>query len=466
MSQSSSDGSNSLAGLEQLKAANAELSSRLDDAEETLRAIRTGEVDALVVEGQSGTQIFTLQGIDAESNRFRGDILAQISDAVVAVDKDQHVTYLNATAEKQYGIMASAALGRSLEELWTTEWSSPQAHEEANAALRDTGSWRGESVHVKRNGDKIHVESSVIRLHDATGSDIGSLATIRDITERKHNEDRLVEQSRLLDLSFDAILVRDVHHRITYWSQGAEAAYGFTREEALGKVKHELLRAEFPRSMEQIIEQLYRDGRWVGEVKHMRKDGSVVIDNTRWVLDRDSLGRPASILETNTDVTDRRRAEAALQASEENYRSLIQSLPAAVYTCDCEGYIQLYNAAAVELWGRQPEIGKDVWCGSWRLYRPDGSVLDLASCPMARTLSSGRPVRGEEIIVERPDGTRRHVLPYPDPILDSEGRVTGGVNILLDITERKRTEMLLREAKDTAELASQSKDRFLAVLSH
>ncbi|OYW31507.1 MAG: hypothetical protein B7Z47_00850, partial [Chthoniobacter sp. 12-60-6] len=387
-------------------------------------------------------------------------------DAVVAVDQDQHVTYLNATAERQYGIMASAALGRSLNELWTTQWSSPQAHAAANAALRDTGSWRGESIHVKRNGDKIHVESSVIRLLDATGGDIGSLATIRDITERKRNENRLVEQSRLLDLTADAIFVRDVHHRITYWSQGAEAAYGFTREEAIGQVKHELLRTEFPMPMEQIMEQLYRDGRWVGELKHMRKDGSVVIDNTRWVLDRDALGQPASILETNTDVTERRRTEAALQASEEKYRSLIQSLPAAVYTCDCDGCIQLYNAAAVELWGREPEIGRDVWCGSWRLYRSDGSALDLKDCPMARTLSSGRPVRGEEVIIVRPDGTRRHVLPYPDPILDSEGRVTGGVNMLLDITDRKRTEMLLREAKDTAELASQSKDRFLAVLSH
>ena len=591
MSQSGSQASNTHAEVDSLQAANAELRAHLEEAEETLRAIRSGEVDALVVQGQMGTQIFTLQGSETESNQFRGDILSQISDSVVAMDQEQHVTYLNAAAELQYGIMASDALGRSLDELWTTQWASPQAEEAAASALRESGCWRGESIHIKRNGEKIRVESAVIRLQDACGNGIGSLATIRDITERKRTEeavqnianqlrliadtapvliahcdrdsrykfvnepyarrfglrreeligkkiediigqeayeplrpyvertlagetvefesivpymqkdphymrcayapernadgevvglvaaiiditerkrteDRLVEQSRLLDLSFDAIFVRDVNNRITYWSQGAENAYGYTREEALGQFPHELLRTEFPQPLEQILENLNRDGRWVGELKHVRKDGSVIIDNTRWVLDRDAQGRPASILETNTDVTERRRAEAALQASEEKYRSLIQSLPAAVYTCDREGHIQLYNAAAVELWGREPELGKDLWCGSHRAFNTDGSLLDLNQCPMARTLHEGKAMRGEELIIERPDGTRRHVLPYPDPIFDAEGRMTGAVNMLLDITERKRTEMLLRDAKDAAELANQSKDRFLAVLSH
>ncbi len=440
MSQNGSQSSNSQAEVESLRSVNAELRAHLDEAEDTLRAIRSGEVDALVVQGQLGTQIFTLQGSETESNQFRGDILSQISDSVVAMDQEQHVTYLNAAAELQYGITASDALGRSLDELWTTQWTSPQAEEAAVSALREAGCWRGESIHIKRNGEKIRVESAVIRLHDAGGNEVGSLATIRDITERKRTEeavqnianqlrliadtapvliahcdrdsrykfvnepyarrfdlrreeligrkieeivgqaayeplrpyiertlagetvefesivpyphkaphymrcayapernaegevvglvaaiiditerkrteDRLVEQSRLLDLSFDAIFVRDVNNRITYWSQGAESAYGYTREEALGQFPHELLRTEFPLPLEQILEHFHRDGRWVGELKHVRKDGSVIIDNTRWVLDRDAQGRPASILETNTDVTERRRAEAALQAS-------------------------------------------------------------------------------------------------------------------------------------------------------
>jgi PAS domain S-box-containing protein len=175
----------------QLLAANAELRARLEEAEETLRAIRSGEVDAFVVHSQSGAQIFTLQGTEAGSNQFRGDILAQISDAVVAVDNDQNVTYLNLAAERQYGVTASEALGRNLRELWTAQWSKPADEAASIAALRDTGRWRGEGIHRKHNGETIHVESAMTRLHDGAGTPIGMLATIRDITERRRLEDAL-----------------------------------------------------------------------------------------------------------------------------------------------------------------------------------------------------------------------------------------------------------------------------------
>ena len=174
-----------------LLAANAELRVRLEEAEETLRAIRSGDVDALVVEGPAGSQVFTLQGVDAQSNQFRGEILAQISDAVVAVDNEERITYLNAAAERQYGVVASEVLGRYLRELWTSQWPREADKVAAQNALIETGSWRGESVHRKRDGERIHVESAVICLHDSAGAEIGYLATIRDITQRKDTEERL-----------------------------------------------------------------------------------------------------------------------------------------------------------------------------------------------------------------------------------------------------------------------------------
>jgi PAS domain S-box-containing protein len=286
---------------------------------------------------------------------------------------------------------------------------------------------------------------------DKHGTVVGLVAAIVDISERRRAELQLAEQARLLDLSFDAIFVRDAADRVTYWNKGAEAAYGFTREEALGRVKHELLRTEFPEPLESIRARLRRDGRWVGEVIHFHKDGARIVDATRWVLDRDAQGQPASILETNTDITERQRAAEALRQSEANYRGLIESLPAAVYTCDPEGRVQLFNAAAVDLWGREPEVGRTLWCGSWRIYQPDGSPLELGDCPMARTLREGRAVRGEEIIVERPDGSRRHVLPYPEPIFDAAGALIGAVNMLVDITERKLSELLLIEQRNLLE---------------
>lgn len=140
------------------------------------------------------------------------------------------------------------------------------------------------------------------------------------------------------------------------------------------------------------------------------------------------------------DITERIRTAEALRLSEARYRELIQALPAAVYTTDERGRIMLYNQAAVGLWGREPEIGKDLWCGSWKIYRPDGTPLPLDECPMAVTLRDGRPIRGEEIVIERSDGTRRHVLPHPEPMRNAQGVVVGAINMLMDITDRKQAE--------------------------
>ena len=128
-------------------------------------------------------------------------------------------------------------------------------------------------------------------------------------------ERRLAEQTRLLDLSNDAILVRDTSDRIVYWNRGAKEVYGYSNSEAEGKVSHELLRTEHPEALKSIYGKLRRDNRWSGELVHTRKDGTKITVSSRWSLDRDERGKPMSVLETNTDITARKRAEVALQRS-------------------------------------------------------------------------------------------------------------------------------------------------------
>jgi PAS domain S-box-containing protein len=131
---------------------------------------------------------------------------------------------------------------------------------------------------------------------------------------------------------------------------------------------------------------------------------------------------------------------AAPGAVMDTLRPFLSALAAAIYTCDAQGRVTLFNEAAAELWGRRPTLGTDLWCGSWKIFKPDGSPLPLDSCPMAVALKEGRGVRGVEIIVERPDGTRRHVLPHPEPMRDAAGNVVGAVNLLLDITDQREAE--------------------------
>lgn len=125
----------------------------------------------------------------------------------------------------------------------------------------------------------------------------------------------------------------------------------------------------------------------------------------------------------------------------------IQALPTAIYTCDLDGYLGTWNESAIDLWGRTPEAGKTRWCGSSRIYRTDGSPLPFDECPMARTVRERTPLRGAEIVIERSDGSRRHVIPYPELLHDRSGQVVGAVNMLVDITDR-------RKAAEEQELAS------------
>ena len=145
----------------------------------------------------------------------------------------------------------------------------------------------------------------------------------------------------------------------------------------------------------------------------------------------------------------RRRDGHAQQESERRFRRLLDALPAAVYTTDVAGRITYFNEAAAALWGHRPVLGTAEWCGSWKLYWPDGTPLPHDQCPMAKALRENRPIRGMEAVAQRPDGTLVPFIPYPTPLHDGTGRTIGAVNMLVDITERKRAEeqqaLLVRE---------------------
>ena len=119
------------------------------------------------------------------------------------------------------------------------------------------------------------------------------------------------------------------------------------------------------------------------------------------------------------------------------FRSVLDALPAAVYTTDTAGRITYYNQAAAELAGRRPVLGQDQWSVTWRLYKADGTPMPHECCAMATALRENRAVRGIEAILERPDGTRLPFLPFPTPLRDADGKLIGAVNVLLDISERK-----------------------------
>ena len=136
------------------------------------------------------------------------------------------------------------------------------------------------------------------------------------------------------------------------------------------------------------------------------------------------------------------------------YRDILEDLPVAIYTTDSEGRLTYYNEECVELSGQRPVLGHDMWTVARKLFSADGSPLSPDESPTAETLRERRPVRGVELIVERPDGSRSSICPYPTPIFDVAGDCLGSVTMLVDITDRKlaeeRTGLLAREADHRA----------------
>lgn len=147
------------------------------------------------------------------------------------------------------------------------------------------------------------------------------------------------------------------------------------------------------------------------------------------------------------NVRRRRSSLDSLAETDELYRILVRDLPAAVYCTDERGLITMYNDAAADLWGRRPRLGTEAWCGSYRMYRLEGTPLPLDQCPMAQVVRTGEAAAPQECIVERPSGDRRHVLVHPRPLHDTSGRVIGAVNLVVDITDRKRAEQAQRETE-------------------
>jgi PAS domain S-box-containing protein len=159
------------------------------------------------------------------------------------------------------------------------------------------------------------------------------------------------------------------------------------------------------------------------------------------------------------------KLDTTTTAPPRRFRRFLDALGVAVYTTDHRGRITYFNDAAADFWGRRPELGEE-WCGSWRLFWADGRPMRHDECPMAICLRENREVRGYEAIAERPDGTRVAFVPYPSPLHDENEQLAGAVNVLVDVTERRKAEDALRSTAQALAASNTVKDEFLGLVSH
>ena len=262
--------------------------------------------------------------------------------------------------------------------------------------------------------------------------------------------DRLLMQdlALFLDLSSDAIFVRDLEGTIRFWSHGAETLYQWSAAEAVGRRSQELLHTRFPRPQGEIEAEAVSRGRWVGELEHRRRDGGRVIVMSRWAQ-ATGTHAPQSIVEFNTDITEHKRAEQALRDSELRYRALLESAPDAIVTADSEGRIVMTNRqveacfgyTSNELIGKPLEQLVPVRLAEVHRQRRREYARHPSTRPMGQAL---------DLVAMRKDGSEFPVEISLSPLrLGNTMLVTA---VIRDISHRKQAEQELRRLH-TLELA-------------
>ena len=263
-------------------------------------------------------------------------------------------------------------------------------------------------------------------------------------------EDRF---TKLFNASFDALIIcRQEDGSIVEVNESFERLLGYRSTEVSGHTLTDLNFYADPTNLERIPVQLTDQG-YIREleVEIYTKAGDVrqVSLTIETVTSHD---QPCWLILLR-DITGYKQTAEALYLSENRQRSLVEIMPAAVFTCDKEGLITYFNQRAAELWGRRPKLKdpEDKFCGSFRIYRPDGSLLPHYECPMAIAVLTGRGTRNEEIHILRPDGSVILASVNIDPLFDQAGRLIGAINVFEDITRRKQAEEALRQAHEELE---------------
>jgi PAS domain S-box-containing protein len=287
-------------------------------------------------------------------------------------------------------------------------------------------------------------------LHNSMGQAI--ILTL-DITERKKAEEALRESEErfraILRQATAGIVRKDAQGRLIFVNDAYCTMLGYPESALIGKTVWDLMHPDDAAESKRLYERLITEGvSFNVERRFMRQDGSVIWVDASVSPIMDPDGRIQSAVAVEVDITGRYMAEQALRSSEERYRNLFNLVPIAVYSCDADGLIEAYNQRAVELWGREPAIydPNEKYCGSYRIYSSDGTFVPHDRCPIARSLNGELLAPEElEIVIEREDGVRRNVIAHPLLLRNEQGKITGAINCLYDITERKQAEEALQQ---------------------
>jgi len=383
------------------------------------------------------------QKVIYESRELYKSLLRTSPDAIVVVDLKGNIIEVSEEAVKMSGCKKDKDLiGKSSFELIIPE-DRERALLGLKKVLREGISKNIEYGLIRKNGSRFICEMSVSLIKDANGQPKSFIATIRDITERKKAELKLIEQAFILHNVSDAVIGYDRENRVTYWGPSAEHIFGYTAEEVMGKCSIDVLRPTYTEKTRKTLRnKLWDTGYLVAEVTYRHKNGQYINTEINYKLLKDIDDYVIGHVSVIRDITERKKAEKLLKESEEKYRLLFNSLPVGIGVADFKGNVMAANPTMNIIAGYSSE--------EWKTIKLKSIYVNFAERQkVLEMLKKKGCVRDFEVLLKRKDGTIYTALLNID-LVDMEGKQMLLTNIR-DITERKKAEKLLEE-----------KERFLA----
>lgn len=363
-------------------------------------------------------------------------------DPVMLLDNQHRILRLNRAMAAALGVSPGEATGLPCYKTVHGLESPPDFC--PHVCLLADGQPHETEIFEPRLGGYHHV--TVVPLKDNTGRVIGSIHVSHNITARKQAEERLSYQAQLLSSVNDAIVAADLDFRITYWNTAAERIYGWNKEEVLGKPIAEIIPVKFLNNLtrEETRREVMEKGTWRGEAIHYNRDGQEIIIDWSITVIRDLTEGIVGTVSVSRDRTDRHRMERALQERERFLHSIFASIQDGICVLDRNLQILQVNPT-MERWYAQhsPLVGKKCY----EVFRGHNKPCEI--CPTRRALESGQ-AESEEVPLRDPSQNITGWMElFSFPLTDGHtGKVTGVIEYIRDITERRRAEVELRESED------------------
>jgi len=405
-------------------------------------------------------------------------ILDTVIDGIVTFNaRTQVIESVNTATEKMFGYTAGELIGQNISLLVPDLNGESGALDYYQTSLeeRSNGIFR-EAEGRQKNGQYLPMEIAANEMR--LGGQRYLTCVLRNITARKHAEALMLESEYRYRNLFESIdegfcVVEMIYENDKPIDQlflelnpSFEKHTGFYH--AKGKYLSDFIPDIVP-DLFAVYDRVLKNG------DPVRFEYQIPSLNTWFDIYCCRFGKPEMnrVAIVFSNITQRKNAEEALRESERHLRAVIDALPVAIYATDAEGSLTHFNQSAVEFSGCTPELGNDKWCRDLMLFHPDGAVMTYEECPMTVALREGRQLMGIEAMSERPDKSRINFVAHPTPIRDTTGKIVGSINMLVDITERKRLDQVLLEnnlelnkAKNLAEKANRAKSDFLSNMSH